>query len=67
MVRERGSGKIKRAEALHGLCAKQRAASEKLQELEKASGEAWEQAKVTADKIWEDLKTGVADAHSKFK
>lgn len=48
-------------------CAKQRAASEKMQELEKASGEAWEHAKVTADKIWEDLKTGVADAHSKFK
>lgn len=36
-------------------------------ELEKASGEAWEQVKETADKIWDDLKAGVADAHSKFK
>jgi hypothetical protein len=59
--------KIKRAEALHGLRAKQRAASEKMKELEKASGEALDQAKETADKIWADLKAGVADAHSKFK
>ena len=59
--------KIKRAEAVHGLRAKQRAASEKMQELEKASGAAWEQAKVTADRIWEDLKAGVAEAQSKFK
>ena len=59
--------KVRRAEELHTLRAKQRAASEKMKELEKASGEAWEQVKETADKIWEDLKTGVADAHSKFK
>ena len=59
--------KVRRAEELHALRAKQRAASEKMKELEKASSEAWEQVKETADKIWEDLKTGVADAHSKFK
>jgi hypothetical protein len=59
--------KIKRAEVLHGLRAKQHAASEKMKELEQAGGEAWEQAKLTADKIWEDLKAGVAEAHSKFK
>lgn len=59
--------KVRRAEVLHGLRAQQRAASEKMQELEKAGVEAWEQVKVTADKIWEDLKSGVADAHSKFK
>ena len=59
--------KVKRTEALHGLRAKQRAASEKMQELEKASGDAWEQAKVTADKIWGDLKAGVAEAQAKFK
>ena len=59
--------KVKRAEELHGLRAKQRAASEKMKELEKASGEAWQQVKETADKLWEDLKTGVADAQSKFK
>ncbi len=26
-----------------------------------------EQAKATADKMWDDLKTGVAEAHSRFK
>lgn len=58
---------VKRSEALHELRAKQRAASEKMKELENASGAAWEQVKETADKIWEDLKTGVANAHAKFK
>jgi archaellum component FlaC len=58
--------KIKRAEELHELRAKQHTASEKMKELEKASGEAWEQVKVTADKVWEDLKSGIAEAHSKF-
>lgn len=59
--------KIKRAEQLHELRAKHKAASEKMAELEKATGEAWEQVKVTADKIWDDLKAGVAEAHTKFK
>ena len=59
--------KVKRAEELHALRAKQRAAAAKMKELESASGKAWEQVKETADKLWEDLKTGVADAHSKFK
>ncbi len=58
---------VKRAEVLHELSAKQRAAAEKMQELEKSTGAAWEQVKETADKIWEDLKAGVADAHAKFK
>lgn len=59
--------KVKHAKAIHELRAKQRAASEKMQELGKASGAAWDQVKGTADKIWDDLKTGIADAHSKFK
>lgn len=59
--------KIKRAGILHELREKQCAAFEKMVELEKAGGEAWEQAKETADKIWDDLKNGIADAHSKFK
>jgi recombinational DNA repair ATPase RecF len=59
--------KVKRAEELHECRAKYHVASEKMKELEKAGGEAWEQVKETADKIWEDLKTGMADAHSKFK
>jgi len=59
--------RIKRAEELHELRAKQQAASAKLQDLGKASGEAWEQIKETADKIWDDLKAGVTEAQAKFK
>jgi hypothetical protein len=59
--------KVKRAEQIQALRAQQHAASEKMKELGNATGEAWEQLKVTADKVWDDLKTGVADAHSKFK
>lgn len=59
--------KIKRAKELHELRAKMSVASVKMNELEKASGEAWEQVKQTADQVWEDLKSGVAAAHSRFK
>lgn len=59
--------RVERAKELHELRAKQHAASEKMKELGAASGEAWEQVKVTADKIWDDLKVGVTEAHSKFK
>ncbi|MDO8786481.1 MAG: hypothetical protein Q7J42_00195 [Sulfuritalea sp.] len=59
--------KVRRAEELDTLRAKQRTAHEKLQDLETASGEAWEQIKETADKIWEDLRTGMADASARFK
>jgi hypothetical protein len=59
--------KVKGAEELRELRAKQRAASEKMKELGKAGGEAWEQVKESADKIWAELKTGVANAQSKFK
>lgn len=63
----RADMRVKRAEELHELRSKWNAASEKMHELEKSSGEAWEQVKETADKIWEDLKAGVASAHDKFK
>lgn len=59
--------KVRRAEELEKLRTKQRSAHEKLQDLEKASGEAWEQIKETADKIREDLKTGIAEARARFK
>lgn len=59
--------KVRRAEELEALRAKQRTAAEKMRDLEKASGEAWEQVKTTADKIWDELKTGIADAQAKFK
>jgi hypothetical protein len=63
-----GAGmKVKHAMELRELHAKRQAASEKMKELGEASGEAWEQVKETADKIWDDLKVGVASAHSKFK
>jgi hypothetical protein len=59
--------KVRHAVELDELRGKQRTASWKMQELEKASGEAWEEIKETADKIWEDLKAGMAEAHAKFK
>ena len=59
--------RVKRAKQLDDLRAKQTAASEKMKELGKASGAAWDQVKITADKVWADLKAGVEDAHSKFK
>jgi hypothetical protein len=59
--------KIQRIEELRALRAKQHAASEKLKDLGKTSGEAWVRVMETADKVWDDLKTGIAEAHSKFK
>jgi hypothetical protein len=59
--------KVKRAKELDALRIKQHTASEKIQGMEKASGEAWKHVKITADKIWDDLKIGMADAHAKFK
>jgi hypothetical protein len=59
--------RIMRAEDIHSLRAKQHAAADKMKELGKASGEAWDQVKLTADKMWDDLKTGLTDAQKKFK
>jgi len=59
--------KIMRAEDIHALRAKQHAAADKMKELGKASGEAWDQVKLTADKMWDDLKTGLTDTQKKFK
>ena len=59
--------RIKGAEELDSLRAKQRVASAKMKELEKAGSEAWGQLKEAADKVWADLRTGVADAHARFK
>ena len=62
-----GAGlKVKHAEEMRDLRAKQLAASTKMKELDKATGEAWDQVKLTADKVWEDLKTGLSAAQSKF-
>jgi len=59
--------RIKGAEELDSLRAKQRAASAKMKELEKAGSEAWEQLKETAETIWADLRAGIADAQARFK
>jgi len=59
--------RIRYAEDLQSLHAKRRAASEKMKELENASGDAWEKLKEASDNLWDDLKAGIAEAHSKFK
>jgi hypothetical protein len=59
--------KLKYAEELDALRAKQHAAKEKMKELEEASGDAWETVKGTADKVWDNLRTGLASIVSTFK
>ena len=59
--------KLKYAEEINVLHAKQLAASEKLKELENASGDAWGTVKETADAVWADLRTGLASVVAKFK
>lgn len=59
--------KIIRAEEIQALRAKHHSVSEKMKELSKASGEAWEQLRLTADKMWDELKHGLSEAQSKFK
>lgn len=59
--------KIMRIEEIQALRTKQHAAADKMKELGKATGDAWQQVKITADRMWDDLKTGVSDAQSKFK
>jgi hypothetical protein len=48
------------------LRAKQHAAAEKIKELEEASADAWETVKESADKVWNDLRTGLASTASKL-
>lgn len=59
--------KIMRAEEIQALRAKQHAAADTMKELGKTSGEAWEMVRVTADTMWDDLKSGLSEAQSKFK
>lgn len=58
--------RLQYAQEIDTLRAKQHAAAAKMQELEEASGDAWEKVKETADKVWEDLRTGLASAVAKF-
>lgn len=59
--------KIKYLEALEDLRDKQHAAAAKIKELEEANDDALATVKHTADKIWDDLRAGIASASSKFK
>ena len=59
--------KLRYIQDLNVLRTKELAAIEKIKELEEAGGDAWETVKETADKIWDDLRVGVAGAASKFK
>jgi uncharacterized protein YicC (UPF0701 family) len=59
--------KLKYAEELDALRAKKQAAAEKIKELEGASGDAWETVKETAERVWDDVRTGLASVASKFK
>jgi hypothetical protein len=52
---------------IEALRAKECAAHEKIEELKSSSGDAWEALKVTADHVWQDLRTGLASVVSKFK
>ena len=62
-IENAGSGiKLQRARELNDLRIKQRAAAEKLKEMKNATDEGWEQVKGMADKIWDDLKTGITNA-----
>ena len=67
MEKSAGMVKLKYVEEVNALHTKQIEAGEMIKKLENASDEAWETAKVTADKIWEDLRAGLASAVSKFK
>ena len=45
--------KVKHAEEMRDLRVKQLDAAATMKELDKATGEAWDQVKLTADKVWE--------------
>lgn len=59
--------RIRHSEELQLLRAKRQAASEKMEELGKVSGDAWETVKETSDKLWDDLRTSLAEVYAKFK
>lgn len=59
--------KVKYAAELAELRARQHRASEQMKALQAASGDAWESVKVSSDRVWNDLRVGLANAMSKFK
>ena len=59
--------KLNYADELARLRSKQHAAAEKIKELQESSGDVWETVKDTAHTVWDDLKTGLANASANFK
>jgi carbonic anhydrase len=57
----------KYAQELNTIRGNQREAVEKIKELKGARGEAWERVKVTVDKAWYKLGTGIAQAVRNIK
>jgi hypothetical protein len=55
------------AQELNAIRGDQREAVEKIKELKGARGEAWERVKVTVDKAWYKLGTGIAQAVRNIK
>lgn len=60
------SAKLHYVEELDALRAKQQEAHTKLKELQDSGGEGWDALKATADKVWNDLSTGLKEVVSKF-
>ena len=59
--------KIRLAKEFHELRAMQRAAAEKMTELGLVSGDALGRCTPSADKVWADLKTGIAKIEAKLR
>jgi len=59
--------RLHRTEELQALRLKQQAATEKMHELGRSTGAAWEQLKLTADKLWDDFRVGINAAQDKYK
>ena len=58
--------RIQYNEDLQALKEKRELASAQLESLKEASNDAWAQIKETADTMWDELKQGITDAHSKL-
>jgi len=67
MDKATASMKLKSKADIASLRAQQHAAINKMHELGEASGAAWEQIKLSTDKMWDELKAGMSAAQAKFK
>ncbi|MGZ8225210.1 MAG: sll1863 family stress response protein [Methylobacter sp.] len=59
--------KLKYVEEPDELLDKHYAAAEKLKAMEEADGDSWGTVKRVANKVWNNLKTGLFNAIAKFK